>query len=926
MVMKVCNVNTPVFRGNKISIENSKNSKVSNPEVNELSVITPDYGVRIPVGYKKLGVKKLQNGLELHQYKLNNGYKVTIAPIEGSPAVVKNYVNVGSLNETSDIKGISHFLEHMAFNGTNGENGHVKLEVGDAFKKIDELGGWANASTNYAITDYINSSPLLKEGDLEAQLDVIAAMTEDLKLSDKMIAKEKGPVCSEINMILDNPQTIALDQTVRTVFGIKNSADELVGGSVKHIKDLTREDVKNYYDKYYTPDNMNLVVTGDVNPEEVIKLVSKKFNSRKLSKGKKFEEPLNPIQKTERKDFVSDKAVSTELVLGFSGAKNNDTFGKVLSDVLLEYINSQAYGMKSKLSKDNIYMFSDSEKIGTNPNSPQMIYLACKTSEQNSEKALRSIFSALQKRDITEDDLTRIKKTLIERRNNVTDYSAAMNDYIGKSVLDNDLEFLTDYEKVLDSITPEDVKSGFEKYLNTQKAAITLVHPAQNVGVSFKGKGREPINLSRISEYKLDNNFDVGFYETKNPQLKFRLLLNSDIPYSKKPGVDLLMSELYQMGTKNLSEDELDGFLEKNNLGLSVNFSNKALTISAKSSVENSGLIYEKIKELLYNPRFTQENLELAKEKIKDSIERIDRSASFIYDDYQSGKNPYDFTIQDILDNIDSITLDDLKECHEYVLKNSRGIVTANLPEGIDGETVKSDVIALVSGFDNVLENKKQVAKLYSDNDEVVVLTKENNNSQADIMQVHNFKLDGSLKEDASMRVLNSILTSSSIGLFDTLREKEHLAYSVYSSISRNMDKGELSCNILTTTDNKSINDINYANVQKSINGFNRQIGLLKNGDFTDKDLENAKLAIKASLLENEGTENKLDSIMRGMNSEYDITYLNQLYKEVDNLSKDDIVKTAEKVFSGKPIYSIVATKDTLNANKEFFDNLKLNI
>ena len=110
----------------------------------------------------------------------------------------------------------------MAFNGTNGENGHEKLDVGDSFKKIDELGGWANASTNYALTDYVNSTPQLGDNDLEKQIKIIAAMGEDLKLSDDMIAKEKHPVCSEINMILDDPQTIAMDQTVRTLFNIKN--------------------------------------------------------------------------------------------------------------------------------------------------------------------------------------------------------------------------------------------------------------------------------------------------------------------------------------------------------------------------------------------------------------------------------------------------------------------------------------------------------------------------------------------------------------------------------------------------------------------------------------------------------------------------------------------------------------------------------
>jgi predicted Zn-dependent peptidase len=160
--------------------------------------------------------------------------------MEGSPTIVKNYVNVGSMNETDDIKGISHFLEHMAFNGTTGENGYIKLDTGDSFKKIDRLGGWTNASTNYALTDYVNSTPLLEDKDLEEQIKILAAMTEDLALTPEMIEKEKGPVCSEINMILDNPQTILIDQTVRTLFNIKSSADELVAGSTKHIENLTK--------------------------------------------------------------------------------------------------------------------------------------------------------------------------------------------------------------------------------------------------------------------------------------------------------------------------------------------------------------------------------------------------------------------------------------------------------------------------------------------------------------------------------------------------------------------------------------------------------------------------------------------------------------------------------------------------------------
>ena len=176
MVMKVSNISVPAFRAgvnNNFDIEKTPQKQ----QIKELSNVTPDFGVNLPQKYSKLGVITLDNGLQLHQYKLANGYRVTVVPMEDSPAVVKNYVNVGSMNETADIKGISHFLEHMAFNGTNGENGHIKLEVGDSFRKIDEMGGWANASTNYAITDYVNSTPMLNKGDLERQIEVIAAVT-----------------------------------------------------------------------------------------------------------------------------------------------------------------------------------------------------------------------------------------------------------------------------------------------------------------------------------------------------------------------------------------------------------------------------------------------------------------------------------------------------------------------------------------------------------------------------------------------------------------------------------------------------------------------------------------------------------------------------------------------------------------------------
>ena len=168
MVMKVGKINSVMFLGAQ-PITKPDTEDGTKLQIKELSNITPDFAVATPQKYTKLGITELSNGLKIHSYKLANGHRISIIPMEGSPTIVQNYVNVGSMNETDDIKGISHFLEHMAFNGTTGENGYIKLNTGDSFKKIDELGGWTNASTNYAVTDYVNSTPMLEENDLEEQ-------------------------------------------------------------------------------------------------------------------------------------------------------------------------------------------------------------------------------------------------------------------------------------------------------------------------------------------------------------------------------------------------------------------------------------------------------------------------------------------------------------------------------------------------------------------------------------------------------------------------------------------------------------------------------------------------------------------------------------------------------------------------------------
>ena len=211
-------------------IQNQKESGVPN--------VTPSYDVKTPMKYASLGKLELPYSTTANIYKLENGQRVVIIPKEGS-TVVKTYVNVGSMNEPDRVRGISHFIEHNLFNGSEG------LEAGDFFATVNKLGANTNASTGFATTDYYIASNLLKKNDLETEIKIHASMLESPKFALDMLEKEKGPVTSEINMILDDPENIATNNTLKTLYNIKSTSKDIIGGTVDNINKLNS--ILNYH-------------------------------------------------------------------------------------------------------------------------------------------------------------------------------------------------------------------------------------------------------------------------------------------------------------------------------------------------------------------------------------------------------------------------------------------------------------------------------------------------------------------------------------------------------------------------------------------------------------------------------------------------------------------------------------------------------
>ena len=200
---------------------------------------------------------------------LSNGLRVITVPMPSfESATVMVMVGAGSRYETRKNNGISHFLEHMAFKGTQKRPSAIDIST-----LIDGIGGEFNAFTGKETTGYYVKSAV---SHVELCLDVLSDMLQNSKLDKAEIEKEKGVILEEINMREDIPMQNIGDIYERLLYGDTPMGWD-IAGEKDVIRSITREDFQTYMGSLYSADNITVVAAGGINPEKTAELVEKYF-------------------------------------------------------------------------------------------------------------------------------------------------------------------------------------------------------------------------------------------------------------------------------------------------------------------------------------------------------------------------------------------------------------------------------------------------------------------------------------------------------------------------------------------------------------------------------------------------------------------------------------------------------------------------
>lgn len=385
----------------------------------------------------------LKLNFDVKRHLLDNGLEVITIKKDTKIAAINVGIKVGSLYENGDEKGISHFIEHMLFKGTKNRSNE---EINEA---LEFLGGEYNAYTDYAVTVYTISC---LEEEIKNAIEILGDMIVASTFSEEEVEKERGVILAEIRTGKDDVEDFSFKRTNEIAFK-KSPLRYDVAGLDKTVKKFIRNDLIEYYNKYYVANNSVITIVSSFEHEEALLEVKKRFGNWKkgdVEKLKVIEEENNPIKFVTNKENIEQSTI-TYLYTFYGLDRNLELPFRILNHRLGESANSLLFREvreKRGLAYD-IYTNLDMTK-GVKTFS---IYTA--VSEEDIESALEAIDETILgvkngSIEIGERDLNLMKKIHKTAVITTLEDPAELCNYMLHQALDEEdlYEFVNDMDKL----------------------------------------------------------------------------------------------------------------------------------------------------------------------------------------------------------------------------------------------------------------------------------------------------------------------------------------------------------------------------------------------------------------------------------------------------------------------------------------------
>ncbi len=832
-------------------------------------------------------------------FKLDNGQTVIIEEVRTNPIVtIDTWVKTGSINENDKNNGVSHFLEHLFFKGTTNH------APGEFDKILESKGAVNNAATSKDFTHYYITIP---SKDFNLALSMHADMLQNPLIPRKELERERKVVLEEISKDKNTPSSKVYENLVEMMY-TNHPYKRKVIGTNEIIETITREEILEYFDKYYAPSNMITIITGDVDTQTALEKIKSEFNAeyKKVPKHNyPKEKPLTTqIRKT---DYAQTQ--SGYMLIGFRGVKITDKDSYAL-DVLSAILGGGKSSVLYQNIKDRKQLAFSVSASNATFKEDGLFYISANFTPENCKKLEQNIFNEIeqiQKNGVTSEQV-KLAQNMIERdtyyaRESITNIAGELGYTV---VTTGDTKFYENYVENIKKVTPKDVKTAAVKYLGVNKSAVSIILPESSKEV--KVSNITPLNTeaelvsenSETQKYKLSNGAELLLTpNTSNDIIAISILAKGGEFIEKIPGTGKMTASVMMKGTKKYSSSELAQILEDNGIKISPQSKGDMFSISVLTTKSEYGKTLEILNEIVNNAIFDDYEIEKVRtEKINSIKKNRDLPLQKAIEEYNTliyKGSVYSNSTKILEKTYPQIQQSDIVEYYNKIFYPKNIVISVN--GNVDKEKTIAELTKIFNGKKGETFDYTKYSITPADSARKSI--QQDKTTQTAWIFL-GWQTDGlmNLKDYATLQVIDSIMgVGMSSRLFKNLRDQEGLAYQLGTSFNPSMLRGNFVMYIGT----------NPQTLDKSQTKLFEEINRLKTEYVGTKELQEAKDKLIGQFVIGQETNLEKASAagwFEASNRGYG--FKNEYAKLINSVTESDIIETANKYFNDNYVLSIV--------------------
>jgi len=767
-------------------------------------------------------------------HRLENGLTVLIREDHFAPVVaLQVWVGAGGADERDEEAGVAHVHEHMLFKGTKHRG------VGEIANEIESSGGRINAWTSWNETVY---HIVVASRHANTALDVLADAVRYSSFDEAELAKELGVVLEEWKRGQDSPSRRVFDALFDTAFQHHPYRRPVIG-TKESIEGLTRDRILSFYSRFYAPNNMTVVIVGDVDTEAMTKQIEKRFGDFDKRELDRPERPVEPSQTTPR--FASERmdVQEAQLALGFHvpGATHEDA---PLLDLLAFVLGG---GESSRLYRRLVAEQELATSIGAfayTPPDPGLLVVSAALEADQVPKAYDAIIDELAKVRQAKVDVEELQRA---RTNLESDFVFRNETVQGQA---RELGYaLTvygtpDYDRVylekINAATIADLQLIAQKYLDRDNLTVVSLLPtdaterlteasAVRAAAPLAERTEAPIETARASlasgvptaiepipaghdapEPRLiafDNGVRLIVQEHRGvPVFSMRAAMIGGliVEDAKDNGISNFATEMLTRGTATRSREQLARDVESIAGSLEGSSGYNSIGLSASFLAAHLDAAFELFMDALLAPSFDAVEVEKTRRELLLAIKnRDDNPAKVAFDlAYRTTypDHPFGMTTLGEAESVARLSADDLRAFYR------RSLHPEHLVVAVVGDVDTDDIVARVRKALGGLTAEQPAFELPPAPDRphsVRRSTHQIDRKQSHVLIAYQ-SVDLTDPDRYPLSVLDNILSGQGGRLFYELRDKQSLAYSVSAFFTKGLAPGLFGGYIGTDPSNSS--------------------------------------------------------------------------------------------------------------------------